>query len=83
MVYYKDLSICKLNEKIKKTFLCLSGMKTSDLLDINVYLLLWQYWSQKIIFVVQQWIDKIRTPRASNEARLRLFTKLSGTSVKM
>ena len=26
-----------------------------------------------------QWIDKIRTPRSSNEARQRLFTKLSGT----
>ena len=25
-----------------------------------------------------QWIDKIRTPRASNEARQRLFSKLSG-----
>lgn len=25
-----------------------------------------------------QWIDKIRTPRSSNEARQRLFTKLSG-----
>lgn len=25
-----------------------------------------------------QWIDKIRTPRSSNEARHRLFTKLSG-----
>ncbi|XP_057300956.1 C2 domain-containing protein 5-like isoform X2 [Hydractinia symbiolongicarpus] len=25
-----------------------------------------------------QWIDKIRTPRASNEARQRLFTKLAG-----
>nr|XP_047130969.1 C2 domain-containing protein 5 isoform X3 [Hydra vulgaris] len=25
-----------------------------------------------------QWIDKIRTPRASNEARIRLFTNLSG-----
>jgi len=27
-----------------------------------------------------QWIDKIRTPRSSNEARQRLFTKLSGQS---
>ncbi|GFS24684.1 C2 domain-containing protein 5 [Elysia marginata] len=26
-----------------------------------------------------QWIEKIRTPRASNEARQRLFSKLSGT----
>ena len=26
-----------------------------------------------------QWIDKIRTPRSSNEARQRLFTKLSGS----
>ncbi|KAL5006835.1 hypothetical protein ScPMuIL_015641 [Solemya velum] len=26
-----------------------------------------------------QWIDKIRTPRASNEARQRLFSKLSGS----
>ncbi len=26
-----------------------------------------------------QWIDKIRTPRASNEARQRLFSRLSGT----
>lgn len=25
-----------------------------------------------------QWIDKIRTPRASNEARQTLFSKLSG-----
>ncbi len=25
-----------------------------------------------------QWIDKIRTPRASNEARQTLFLKLSG-----
>ena len=25
-----------------------------------------------------QWIDKIRTPRASNEARQRLFSKMSG-----
>ena len=25
-----------------------------------------------------QWIDKIRTPRASNEARQRIFSKLSG-----
>ena len=25
-----------------------------------------------------QWIDKIRAPRASNEARQKLFTKLSG-----
>ena len=25
-----------------------------------------------------QWIDKIRTPRSSNEARQRLFTKLTG-----
>jgi len=25
-----------------------------------------------------QWIDKIRTPRASNDARIRLFSKLSG-----
>ena len=25
-----------------------------------------------------QWIDKIRTPRASNEARQTLFMKLSG-----
>lgn len=25
-----------------------------------------------------QWIDKIRTPRASNEARQTLFFKLSG-----
>lgn len=25
-----------------------------------------------------QWIDKIRTPRASNEARQFLFSKLSG-----
>jgi hypothetical protein len=25
-----------------------------------------------------QWIDKIRTPRASNEARLVAFLKLSG-----
>jgi len=25
-----------------------------------------------------QWIDKIRTPRASNEARQTLFVKLSG-----
>ena len=25
-----------------------------------------------------QWIEKIRTPRASNEARQRLFSKLSG-----
>jgi hypothetical protein len=25
-----------------------------------------------------QWIDKIRTPRTSNEARQKLFTKLSG-----
>ena len=25
-----------------------------------------------------QWIDKIRTPRASNEARQTLFIKLSG-----
>lgn len=25
-----------------------------------------------------QWIDKIRTPRASNEARQTLFQKLSG-----
>jgi hypothetical protein len=28
-----------------------------------------------------QWIDKIRTPRASNEARQRLFSKLSGTRI--
>uniref|UniRef100_K1RIN0 Uncharacterized protein n=1 Tax=Magallana gigas TaxID=29159 RepID=K1RIN0_MAGGI len=28
-----------------------------------------------------QWIDKIRTPRASNEARQRLFSKLSGSSL--
>lgn len=27
-----------------------------------------------------QWIDKIRTPRSSNEARQRLFSKLSGAS---
>ncbi|RUS91136.1 hypothetical protein EGW08_001049 [Elysia chlorotica] len=27
-----------------------------------------------------QWIEKIRTPRASNEARQRLFSKLSGTT---
>lgn len=26
-----------------------------------------------------QWIDKIRTPRSSNEARQRLFSKMSGT----
>jgi hypothetical protein len=25
-----------------------------------------------------KWIDKIRTPRASNEARQRLFSRLSG-----
>lgn len=25
-----------------------------------------------------QWIDKIRTPRASNEARQTLFSQLSG-----
>ena len=25
-----------------------------------------------------QWIDKIRTPRSSNEARQRLFSKMSG-----
>ena len=25
-----------------------------------------------------QWIEKIRTPRASNEARQKLFSKLSG-----
>jgi hypothetical protein len=25
-----------------------------------------------------QWIDRIRTPRASNEARQRIFSKLSG-----
>ena len=25
-----------------------------------------------------QWIDKIRTPRTSNEARQKLFTKISG-----
>ena len=25
-----------------------------------------------------QWIDKIRTPRTSNEARQKLFTRLSG-----
>ena len=27
-----------------------------------------------------QWIEKIRTPRASNEARQKLFSKLSGKS---
>ena len=27
---------------------------------------------------IQQWIDKIRTPRASNEARQRIFSKMSG-----
>ena len=26
----------------------------------------------------QQWIDRIRTPRASNEARQRIFSKMSG-----
>jgi hypothetical protein len=29
-------------------------------------------------FLEYQWIDKIRTPRASNEARQTLFQKLSG-----
>lgn len=31
-----------------------------------------------LYFCFQQWIDMIRTPRASNEARQRLFSKLSG-----
>ena len=29
-----------------------------------------------------QWIDKIRTPRSSNEARQRLFSKMSGIYVQ-
>ena len=30
------------------------------------------------IYYAIQWIDRIRTPRASNEARQRIFSKLSG-----
>lgn len=48
----------------------------------------WGYKAQAILGFVEelvvnddpeyQWIDKIRTPRASNEARQTLFNKLSG-----
>lgn len=30
-----------------------------------------------------QWIDRIRTPRASNEARQRLISLMSGKSVRI
>ncbi|UYV60581.1 C2CD5 [Cordylochernes scorpioides] len=49
------------------------------------------YWAQSILGFVEelvvnddpeyQWIDKIRTPRASNEARQTLFSKLSGVGL--